>query len=238
LHWDGSVWSPDSDSAIPSGRLNGVWGSGAEDVWAVGDAGTILHWNGHAWAALSGGTTEALSAVWGSGPDDVWAVGAGVFCSACSSDSDCSSGFACSNGVCQLPTLPDGGACSDGNVTHWNGLVWSVASNTTSQTLTDVWGSGPGDVWATGAGAWAIPGYILRSDGSSWSVSTTTNTDWHGVWGSGPDDVWTVGGGVMHWNGSGWSTVLDPPDYLEGVWGTGRCDLWTVGLNGTILHHH
>src|SRR5262249_6036342 len=26
-----------------------VWGSGASDVWAVGDVGTIVHWNGSVW---------------------------------------------------------------------------------------------------------------------------------------------------------------------------------------------
>jgi hypothetical protein len=34
---------------LPQGNfLNGVWGSGASDVWAVGGAGTILHWDGSA----------------------------------------------------------------------------------------------------------------------------------------------------------------------------------------------
>jgi hypothetical protein len=28
--------------------LYGVWGSGANDVWAVGAGGVVLHWNGSA----------------------------------------------------------------------------------------------------------------------------------------------------------------------------------------------
>ena len=52
-----------------------VWGSGASDVWAVGDSGTILHWDGSAWTSASSGTTFALFGVWGSGANDVWAVG-------------------------------------------------------------------------------------------------------------------------------------------------------------------
>jgi len=33
-------WS--SVSSCTTGNLNGVWGSGPGDVWAVGDVGTIL----------------------------------------------------------------------------------------------------------------------------------------------------------------------------------------------------
>ena len=39
------------EAPLPTGyALNGVWGSRASDVWAVGDAGTIVHWNGAVWA--------------------------------------------------------------------------------------------------------------------------------------------------------------------------------------------
>ena len=44
------------------------------DGWAVGDGGTILHWNGSAWASVASGTNLELQGVWGSG--GVWAVGA------------------------------------------------------------------------------------------------------------------------------------------------------------------
>ena len=63
---------------LPQGNaLRGVWGSDANNVWAVGDAGTILRWNGTAWAAHAAGTTAALNGVWGTDASNVWAVGAG-----------------------------------------------------------------------------------------------------------------------------------------------------------------
>jgi len=61
-------------SSSPTNFLNGVWGSGASDVWAVGDFGTIVHWNGNAWTSVSSGTTNYLSGIWGSA-SDVWVVG-------------------------------------------------------------------------------------------------------------------------------------------------------------------
>jgi hypothetical protein len=80
LHWDGSVWT--SVSSGTTNNLWGIWGSGASDVWAVGNSdvafvGTILHWDGSAWTSVSSGTTSHLYGVWGSGPSDVWAVGDG-----------------------------------------------------------------------------------------------------------------------------------------------------------------
>ena len=53
----------------------GVWGSGAGDVYAVGDGGDVQHWDGAAWGPMDSGTTETLTSVWGSGPGDVYAVG-------------------------------------------------------------------------------------------------------------------------------------------------------------------
>ncbi len=59
---------------VPS-PLHGVWGSGANDVWTVGDGGSIHHWNGRELAPVAAATRASLRRVWGSGPADVWAVG-------------------------------------------------------------------------------------------------------------------------------------------------------------------
>jgi hypothetical protein len=56
--------------------LDGLWGFGENDVWAVGAQGAIRHWvGGEAWVVVPSPVTEDLHAVWGSRPDDVWAVG-------------------------------------------------------------------------------------------------------------------------------------------------------------------
>jgi photosystem II stability/assembly factor-like uncharacterized protein len=45
------------------------------DVWAVGNAGTIMHFNGAVWTRIDSPVKSNLSAVWGSAPNDIWAVG-------------------------------------------------------------------------------------------------------------------------------------------------------------------
>ena len=77
---NGTAWQ-----AVPTGgvsvNLLDVWGSKVDDVWAVGEAGTILHWRGTMWTLVpnggDGGMSNALRGVWGSGPKDIWAVGTG-----------------------------------------------------------------------------------------------------------------------------------------------------------------
>jgi len=56
-------------------RLYGVWGTGPNNVYAVGEYGKIRHYDGSSWSWVSSGTTDVLRAVWGSGPNDVFAVG-------------------------------------------------------------------------------------------------------------------------------------------------------------------
>lgn len=55
--------------------LNGISGSSANDVWAVGDAGTVLHFDGSAWTVETVPTTDTLSAVFVPEAGSVYAVG-------------------------------------------------------------------------------------------------------------------------------------------------------------------
>jgi hypothetical protein len=55
--------------------LNAVWGPSHKDIYAVGEAGTIVHYSGTGWTKETSDTTETLRAVWGSAADDVYAVG-------------------------------------------------------------------------------------------------------------------------------------------------------------------
>lgn len=75
-------------------HLTGAWGSSASDVFAVGDGGVILHYDGRAWSPMQSGqgtllhydgsswrpaptgTTEPLYTVWGAGAE-VFVVGRG-----------------------------------------------------------------------------------------------------------------------------------------------------------------
>ena len=55
--------------------LSSVWGADAKNVWAVGNGGTIIKWDGATWVQPFSGTTDNLNGVWGVDNKNVWAVG-------------------------------------------------------------------------------------------------------------------------------------------------------------------
>jgi hypothetical protein len=63
---------------MTSGTTNdliGIWGSSTSDVFAVGEGGSILHYNGSTWSTMTSGTTNDLQDVWANSTSNVFAVG-------------------------------------------------------------------------------------------------------------------------------------------------------------------
>jgi len=62
--------------------LNAVWGTSPDDVWAVGDAGVVLHFDGQKWSRMKiaglGNRRPDLYAVWAPEPGHVWIGGQGI----------------------------------------------------------------------------------------------------------------------------------------------------------------
>ncbi len=54
--------------------LRSVWAHSPEDVWAVGDYGTIVHWDGQTERQVDSPTGKDLMGIDGSGPDDIYAM--------------------------------------------------------------------------------------------------------------------------------------------------------------------
>ncbi|OJY20027.1 MAG: hypothetical protein BGO98_01970 [Myxococcales bacterium 68-20] len=217
--------------------LYGIWGSSANDVWAVGSGGAVFHWNGVTWSQqpllTEAGQPKPLFGIWGSGPNDVWAFGVNEIFHA------------------------------DG----WNdtATVWSRIEAPKLQAFTPtsaraIWGSSATDVWLLLAPLSSFSSNTLNkcwhSDG--WSGATTKLTaaldhyiagnpanNFAGIWGTGPNDIWIVGasGRILHtdgyWNRAAeWTqTNSNTRQHLTGVWGTATDDVWAVGENGTIRHY-
>jgi photosystem II stability/assembly factor-like uncharacterized protein len=77
LSSNGTGWTRmDTPIVAPGrGRLHGVWGFANNNVFAVGDDGVILHFDGNQWSPMTSGTTTDLYAVWGANMSSVFAVG-------------------------------------------------------------------------------------------------------------------------------------------------------------------
>ena len=69
-----AVW--EWQNPLPQGNpLLGIWGSSGSDVFAVGEGGTILHYDGTSWSSMNSGSANRLIDIWGSSGSDVFAVG-------------------------------------------------------------------------------------------------------------------------------------------------------------------
>jgi hypothetical protein len=241
-------WCPVTTSTVDARTaLTAVWGSSKNDVWAVGGAGSIVHWDGLAWIGTPSGTTQTLRGVWGSGPNDVWIV--------------------------STPTvILHGGGFENGAATFAR-AVEIERWNTYFPSLTlAVWGPGTGDVWLGGE---PIPldwdhfenGWrkTVADGGTSWEgmpiAPSTQSGSIRSFWGSRSGEVWAVGGDdreirdtdgtmkIVSFGRTFHAQSTQPgdggaPDWTEfdsqttailyGVWGSSADDVWAVGRRGTI----
>ncbi|MEZ4225523.1 MAG: hypothetical protein R3B13_31515 [Polyangiaceae bacterium] len=78
LHYDGMSWQSVALPAMQKSGVNAlfkVWGTSASNVYAVGQKGAVLHYDGSEWKEELAGASDDLIALWGTGPKDIVAVG-------------------------------------------------------------------------------------------------------------------------------------------------------------------
>ncbi len=236
--------SPTSNSLRSVWGALGPWRRSGTNVFAVGDAGTILRYDDNTgWTEMSCPVSNDLKGVWGTSVTDVFAVG-------------------------------DSGTILHYDGTAWTEMTSPVSDELRSiwgSSATNVFAVGIGGVivkyekgtWAqkssmSNANLWSIWGYsanhiftvgdsktILWYSGD-WTPGMTGgfNELLRGVWGSSENDAFAVGykgtkGIILRYEDGGWSTMDGAPaisPYL-GVWGSSEEDVFVVGNSGTILHY-
>lgn len=216
-------------------QLHALWGSSAGDVWAVGDLGSTLHYDGVSWTPSLNPTNRSLRAVWGSGSTDVWAVGDGGTISHFNG--------AFWSGVIS-PTTADltgvwGSASNDvwaagnGVILHNTNGSW-VTSWTGTARLAAIWGAAASAIWAAGTDPSSGQGVFLRySAAAGWQTVQTVAEPIQALWGTSATDGWAAGsaGGIYQLAGSTWS--LGPAGAeaanLVAGWSSGQSESWTAG---------
>lgn len=72
---DGARWALERPQRLLFERFTSLAGSGPDDVWFAGLAGSLVRWNGAFFESPQLGPTETLHAVWAGSRDEVWAAG-------------------------------------------------------------------------------------------------------------------------------------------------------------------
>ena len=185
----------------PAGATyRGMWASGS-NAYAVGNMGTITHYDGAAWTDTAiGSGAPSLFGVGGSSPADVWAVGAGG-----------SVWHSTGAAFAQLTSLVLTGSLravwssspsdvfvvgSPSLVFHYDGQAWTQMTFPAATVgLISVWGASPTDVWAVGNDASGI-GQIFHYDGAQWTAAASNEPTLDAIMGAG-SDVFAVGKGIV-----------------------------------------
>ncbi len=229
----------------------------ADDGWAVGTQGTILHYTGGNWVSVKSPIDTYLLAISMANANDGWIVGASHY-----------------NGTTQLGTM-----------LHYVNGAWTLTPNPTTSYLDAITMLSPYEGWAVGRdilhyvdGRWAkVPnpdgGTLSRSSvamtsaNSGWAVSADgfimhyTGDTWvnwnspnpseklYGLAMASSDDGWAVGEDfdadsapthtlLMHYTDGSWVQVAAPTkNFLYAVSMVSSHEGWAVGAGGTILHY-
>lgn len=225
---------------LPQGdSLLSVWGFSADNLWAVGDRGRVLRFNGTDWRVADPGPRDYLAGVWGSRADDVFVTGyngrvlhfdGGRWWHQPTGVTNDFNGI-WGSGPNDVFTVGDRGV-----ILHYDGTCWRPQDTGTEDLFFGVSGTGPSDVWAVGG-----RGNVAHYDGTRWKTVDVTAVapDAHfvSVWAAAPGEVYVAGTGgtVLRLHHGTWTREDVGTDaLLRWVWGTGPKDVWVAG-DGAVV---
>jgi hypothetical protein len=234
-------------SAMTSGttnNLNSIWGSSGSDVFAVGDSGAILHYDGTAWSAMASPTTSNLNSIWGSSSTHAIAVGDnGTILhydglNWLEAQSNTTNNL---NGIWGSSTVYAFAVGDAGTFLYYYNDSWSspMPPGTITANLNAVWGSPDkaNDTYCVGDGGTighfggSVPGGFMDS-------GTTENLK--DIWGSSSSNVFAVGsnGTFLIYDGYSWTAPMAGifTFNFNAIWGSSGSDLFVVCDGGAIGH--
>lgn len=230
LWYDGQAWWR---MPVDAPTLWWVHGFAHDDVWAVGDRGTILHFDGEAWTTVDTGHDYTLWGVWGATPAELWTVGGEIASERPGVLRRYADGAWTDVEGVGLPgellfkvwgasaaeafIVGDGGA-----LLAYNGAAWTRLDAGTGERLLTVRGRGADDVYAVGG---VLGPVMLHRDAGGWAaVDVGIEQGLMGVWTAPDEPVVAVGfrGVIVMGDGATWREQA-PATYqcLHAVWGDG-----------------
>jgi len=224
-------------------NLNAVWGRSRSDIYAVGNNGVILHYNGIDWkiqiaSNQSSPIQNDLHAIWGNDTDIYIAGDDGLILKRDSQIWIPETLESITEDLLDIWGLTDTEVIAvgkKGTIIRKMSENWDKMPSRTLATLNGVWGS-DGNAYACGSG-----GKMLQFNGSQWSVlpGQTFNT-LNAVWGQPDQYFYMVGtsGVILKYQSGAWTeTIYDSFYSLNAVWGFPNGKIYAGGYRGTILFH-
>ncbi len=172
-----TYWSTGYFPSNNKDAMYGIWGLSDNEIYIVGDNGSILRCTGSCsssgysttkFSPMVSNTTSNLRAIFGFSSNEIYAVG------------------------------------FDGAVLFYDGKEWVKQDLNTSTYFYGVWGSAPDDVYVVGHPIFKADESIFHFDGKAWSkLPPPQSPSLNAVWGTASDNVYVVGSNlILHYDGS------------------------------------
>lgn len=209
---------PEVYTASSGLALSACWGMSGNDMFAVGDNGTIIHFDGNSWSKMVSNTTKSMFSIWGTSDSNIWACGNDLYNN---------------KGANTVLMHYDGTSWSEDPLSLNQGYAANIGFN-------NVWAVDTGGIqYAFTSGrtmmrqrnldGWyhdtaGIPSGVLDRNESSFRVNGATL-----------EDIWVSGQGYLsHWNGASWyQYVLASNLQIQSVSTNGDIVCAVGTLNGT-----
>jgi hypothetical protein len=200
--------------------LYDVWGTDENDVWAVGIVYIDnkfyggLHYNGTDWNPDS---TFGGYAIYGFASNDIWVVGGGIFHFNGSFWDGIEERYPILNDNAPYTSLwgtssNDMYFCNQwGKIIHWNGTKAEIIYDTGGYYITDIYGTGPDNIWVCGARSssnWE--NLLLHFDGYSWIKDNTLPVQIFqagGILSFNPRENFIAGNGIFQGYTDNWTHI-------------------------------
>jgi len=229
--------------------LYSVASYGQNEVWAVGNNGTIVHSSdgGNIWGTQTSGTTNWLRAVTAANANTAWAVGRnGTVRKTTNGGSSWTSQFFTNRdwyGAYAVNTSIVWVVGQSGRIykTVNGGSGWSQQTSGTTNIIEDVYAVDANTAWVVGDG-----GYLRKTinGGTTWTAQTSgTTNNLYAVHALDANTAWAVGAGgrILYTSngGTNWTAQTNPSggQQLNGVTAVDANHVWAVGNAGLILYN-
>lgn len=225
--------------------INSVRGSNANHIWAVGDDGYIMFWNGMKWTTQNSNTTQTLEGVFAVDSMNVWAVGRGGVI------------LRTTNGGMTWTSQTSGvtstlqAVYAVNNMTAWavglNGVIrkttdggtnWGMQTSGTTADLNAIHANDAMTAWVAGE-AGTI--HSTTNGGTSWVMQNSNTTqDLWSITGASGGTLWAAGAGGAIVNttngGLAWNAqVSSTTTVLLGLYAADAQNVWAAGYNGVVV---
>ncbi len=211
--------------------LHDVWAASANDVFAVGDSGTIMRRQNNEWVMMNSGTTQSLRSVRGTSASNVWAVGLGG--AVLHYDGASWSTVAVTSANVDAVWLADANnifLCGGSTVWRSSNGGASFTASALGGTLFSISGVSANEVYVTGENA-----YVRKWSGSSWSTinpGAGTST-YFSVLAIAAGDVWvsdfTPSKETMHLTKNKWAAKATSFSIFQSMHKASATDVWGAG---------